>query len=398
MGGDLGEALPPILAAARAEGRTHLLETEGFELVRQLGIRTPAWRPVRDAAEARALDLSPFPGERVVLKAVSPWIQHKSDVGAVRFLEKTNEAVAEAVAAMGRALADVDLVGFTVNEFVPHDPSLGGQLLLGMRWTEEFGPVVTFGPGGVHAEFLARNLRPGRDTVILSPLFASGDRIDAALDAAAITPAATGRLRGQTSRVSLADLRGLLQRFLALAESAMPEGIAEFEVNPLVWTADGPVALDALVRLATPVAEPLPPRPLAKVDRLLVPRSIGIVGVSRDQGPGRQILKNILRGGFPREDVVVVKPGLEEIEGCRCVPDVASLPQKVDLFVVCVDASQVPDVVETLVDKSLAESVILIAGGLGERHGTEIHMERVQGAVRRAREASFSRWTAATAA
>ena len=44
---------------------------------------------------------------------------------------------------------------------------------------------------GVHAEFLARNLRPGRDTAILSPLLASEAQIDAALEAAAITPAAT---------------------------------------------------------------------------------------------------------------------------------------------------------------------------------------------------------------
>lgn len=387
MRGDLAEALTPLLAAARAEGRTHLLETEGFQLARALGLATPTWRLVRDEAEARELDLAPFPGEQVVLKAVSPVIQHKSDVGAVRFLPKTNEAIAGAVAEMHAALADADLVGFTVNEFVPHDPSLGGQLLLGMRWTEEFGPVVTFGPGGVHAEFLARNLRPGRDTAILSPLLASEVQIDAALEAAAITPAATGRLRGQASRVSLADLRGLMQRFLEFAAASMPEEIAEFEVNPLVWTEKGPVALDALVRLATPVEEPSTPRPLELLGHLLEPRSIGIVGVSRDLNPGRQILKNILREGFPSDQVTVVKPGLDEIEGCRCVPDVASLPGKVDLFVVCVDATQVPGILDALVDGDLAQSVILIAGGLGERRGTEVHMERVKSAMQRSRAA-----------
>ena len=54
--------------------------------------------------------------------------------------------------------------------------------------------------------------------------------------------------------------RGELWRFLALAASSMPADIAEFEVNPLVWSAEGPVALDALVRLASPVAVPPPPR------------------------------------------------------------------------------------------------------------------------------------------
>ncbi len=34
-------------------------------------------------------------------------------------------------------------------------PGLGSELLLGLRWTEEFGTVLTIGPGRVYAEFLA---------------------------------------------------------------------------------------------------------------------------------------------------------------------------------------------------------------------------------------------------
>jgi len=375
--GVLTDVLRRLVDKARAEGRTHLLETEGFELAEGLGVGTPTWRMVADADEARALDLDVFPGERVVLKAISADIQHKSDVGAVRFLAKDGEEIAEAITAMAERLADRNVVGFAIMEYVPHDPSLGGQLLIGMRWTAEFGPIVTFGHGGVHAEYLARHMRPGRDSAILSPLLADATHVDEALESTAITAAATGRLRGQASRMTVEDLRDLLTRFLDLAAAAMPADLSEFEINPLVWTQDGPVALDALAALGTRTRAPAAPRPLAKLARLLRPRTIGIVGVSTGMNTGRLILQNIRREGFPPEAVTVVKPGIDEIDGCRCVEDVAAMPP-VDLFVVCVDAGQVPDMLERVIADAKAESVILIAGGLGERRGTEAHVERVQ--------------------
>jgi acyl-CoA synthetase (NDP forming) len=381
----LREALDRHLARARAEGRTHLYEPEGLELAEHLGIHVPRWFLVRTPEEAGALDLSSIPGDTVVLKVVSADIQHKSDVGGVRFVPRDAAAVEDGVRDLAERLGDRRVDGYMVSEFVPHDPSLGGQLLLGMRLTDDFGPVVTFGPGGVHAEFLARNLRPGRDSAILSPLLASSEDIEAALEMSAITPAATGRLRGQASRMTMEDLRGLLARFLEFANETMPGELREFEINPLVWSANGPVALDALVTLATPVPEGALPRPMEHVRRLLEPQRIAIVGVSRSMNPGHVILKNVLRHGFRPEDVVVVKPGLDEIEGCRCVPDVASIPGRVDLFVVCTPAPEVPALVEAAVEGRKTESLILIAGGLGERRGSEVYAERVLDALRSAR-------------
>ena len=377
--------LQRILSRARAEGRTHLLETEGLEIARHLGIGVPRRLIVSDPSEVEGLDLSALPGDRVVLKAVSAEIQHKSDVGAVRFVPKDSASVQQALTEMAARLTGCDVVGYTINELVKHDPSLGGQLLIGMRWTEDFGPVVTFGPGGVHAEFLARNFIPGSSSAIVSPLLASTDRIDEALEATAITPAATGRLRGQSARMSLADLRTLIGRFLTFAVDAMPQDVAEFEINPLVWTSGGPVALDALVRIGEACPARHPARPHAKLEHLLKPRSIALVGVSRGMNPGRIILGNLLREGFPREGIWIVKPGLAELEGCRCVPDVEALPEAVDLFVVCVDAPQVPEVVEQVVRDQKAESLILIAGGLGERRGTEAFVDRVRESVHASR-------------
>ncbi len=385
-------ALARLVEAARTQGRTLLTEPEGLDVVRDLGIAVPHHAVLPAAGTAKALDavdLDAFPGSRVVLKVVSASLVHKSDAGGVRFLEKDPRAVRRGLADMAAAFAGHPVRGFLLAAFVPHDPSLGGQLLLGMRHTEEFGPVVTFGPGGIHAEFLARNLRPRRGGAIFSPLLASPLLVEAALEQSAVTPAATGRLRGQPSFVTMEDLRDLVLRLLAFAAEAVPEPVLELEINPLVFSPDGPVALDAVVRIAgaresDAVEGPL--RPLDKVAKLLQPASIAIQGVSQGSNPGRTILAGVLREGYPKERVTVIKPGVDRIDGCRCVPDVASLPERVDLLVVSVAAEQVPGILEEVVRGERAESVILVAGGLGERRGTEVHVERIRAAIRRARE------------
>jgi acyl-CoA synthetase (NDP forming) len=62
---------------------------------------------------------------------------------------------------------------------------------------------------------------------------------------------------------------------------------------------------------------------------------------------------------------------MDRIEGCRCVPDVAALPETVDLFVLTLAADQCGDVMAELVARGKARSVIIIAGGMGEKQGGE---------------------------
>src|SRR3546814_5790620 len=90
----------PIIARARAEGRTSLDEASGKALLGSFGIRTPRSALARDAkdAERQATGLTgPF-----VAKVVSPEILHKSDAGGVSLHLKTPAAVREAVEAMSR--------------------------------------------------------------------------------------------------------------------------------------------------------------------------------------------------------------------------------------------------------------------------------------------------------
>jgi acyl-CoA synthetase (NDP forming) len=273
-----------ILQAARAAGRTHLLETEGLAVARALGLGIPYHVLVKDSREARTVPLSPFPGDRIVLKVSSPRILHKSDVGGVAVVPKSTAAVRAAVREMERRFVRQDVAGYSLNEYVPHDPSLGGQLLLGMRWTGDFGPVVTLGPGGIYTELLASNLRPGRDVAIFSPALASPERIEAALAGKILTPLLTGGLRGQPARVKMETLKELLETFLRFAACSMPHGVAEFEINPLVPTAHGLVALDAFLKLGHGEVPAAPSRPAVKIRDLLTPRSVVPVALLSQNG------------------------------------------------------------------------------------------------------------------
>jgi acyl-CoA synthetase (NDP forming) len=88
--------------------------------------------------------------------------------------------------------------------------------------------------------------------------------------------------------------------------------------------------------------------------------------------PGRAILINLLEQGFPKSNVFIVKPNVSEIEGCKCVADISQIPSKVDVFVLSVDASQVPSILEDLNKHNKTNSVILISGGMAEKKVEDI--------------------------
>ena len=349
-----------------------------------LGIGLPRRLRVRDSAEAARADLTQLPGERVVVKVVSPEIPHKSDVGGVRIVPRRAEAVAECVRDMERRLASLHLDGFSLDEWIDHDHSPGGELIVGVRSSEEFGPLVTLGLGGIHAERLAAALKDGRALVVLSPHL-DRERRFAALQSKLVATLLMQPLRGAAPRLSAGALSQLLDRLLDFAAACVPHEITELEINPLVIAERGFVALDLLVRVGEPKAAPVPPRPLEKLDRLLRPETLALVGVSEHMNPGRIILRNTLRRGFPPERIFVVKPGTEAVDGCRCYPDVGALPGRVDLCVLSVAASSVPEIFEAILDGRKAESVIVIPGGIGERGGTEPLAHRVRCALDTAR-------------
>jgi acyl-CoA synthetase (NDP forming) len=384
------ETVWAVLERARAEGRDVLLETEGLALLREIGLDVPAHVFVRSSVEVPKSDLRPLTGNRVVVKVISPEILHKTEVGGVHIVPNNPDSITANIREMEARFHDKNVIGYTVNQFVAYDPSLGNELLIGMRWTEDFGPIVTFGPGGIYAEFLSANLRVGKSVAMLSPQLTESTRVDEAIGDLTVTQVLCGGLRGQKPRLPRPMIIDVLLRFLQVACEFMPEGILEFEVNPFVVSAGRLVALDVLLKLPVHERKPLPAaRPIGKLRNLLEPESAAIIGVSGKMNPGHIILKNLLREGFPADRIAVIKPAAETIDGCRCYPTIAALPGKVDLFVLAIAATQVPDILTELIENHKAESVIVIPGGLEEKEGGAQHTERARTALAHARQSAW---------
>jgi acyl-CoA synthetase (NDP forming) len=362
------DAFGAAIVAARRRGDTVIGEPEALLLAARLGLAVPRFTMV--GRDVTGLDLDRFPGDRVVVKAALA-AAHKTELGAVRVVRRRIADVAAAVAEMARTGAD----RFMVVEFVPHDAGPAGTALLGIRWTPAFGPIVTVGPGGAFTGVLGASLPPA----VLSA--ADPGSLDPALAASPFVSLLTGGYRGRAPAILPRRLRTLVTAALDLAGTMVPDPIAEFEVNPVAFTASGPVALDAVARLGGPTSGPAPPRPTALLDRLLEPGSIAIVGVSRGMNVGRTILRNVLAAGFDPDRVTVVKEGIDRLDGCRCVPGLASLPGRVDLLVVAVEAEAAAAVVEEAAAGRHAAAVILVSGGAGERPGTEPVARRITDAA-----------------
>ena len=101
------------------------------------------------------------------------------------------------------------------------------------------------------------------------------------------------------------------------------------------------------------------------IARLLHPRSIVVVGASADLAKvnGRP-LKHLIDKGF-RGRILPVNPKYREIAGLACLPDIASLPEAVDLAIVAVPASEVMDSIAALGARGVPAAVVF-SSGFGE--------------------------------
>jgi acyl-CoA synthetase (NDP forming)/ribosomal protein S18 acetylase RimI-like enzyme len=198
-----------------------LLGCYGVPVVRQELAGSPT-------AAARAAARLGLP---VAVKAVAPTLVHKGEAGAVRTGLASAAATRRAAGEVSRAAlaAGHEPTGLLVQAMAPE----GAELLVGVVHDPLFGPVVACGAGGALVE-VVREVE-----VRLAPLTAS-DR-----DALVAAPA-TARLVEHAGG-DLGQVADVLARVGALAD-AVPQ-IAEMDINPLVVSAAGVVAVDARVRV-----------------------------------------------------------------------------------------------------------------------------------------------------
>jgi acyl-CoA synthetase (NDP forming) len=210
-----------------------LSEADGLAFLRRWGLPTVTHQVCTTEADVRAAfaDI----GAPVVLKACSPRIAHKSEMGLVVLNIQTEGDARSAFRAMRTRMDDVGLSGEPV--LVAQMLRGGREFALGARLDPTFGPVIMVGDGGKYVEVLC-------DLDFLLPPF-DVDAVRESLNRLRIAPILKG-VRGEPPL----NVEPLCQAAARLGQLMTAlDTVASIDINPFIVAAEGdPFAIvDALV-------------------------------------------------------------------------------------------------------------------------------------------------------
>lgn len=361
-------------------------EFDAYALLAQAGVTPPRHGRVGGAL--------PFtPGEPVVFKGIARDLWHKTEAGAVHFLEFNPARLADLVTTLRPRLAAAghEWIGALVCERLAfaRPKGLPAEALVSLS-RGDAGWTLVLGCGGLAADALGRLAPP-----LCWPLELATP--DAALDEFSqhlLGRTWLGQLRGTRPLTTPAQLATFFASLWRLAPLAEADGIQFLELNPVVLDLTGqPRPLDAVGRRA-----PLPPPrlgpPAPFLPQLRHPRRLALAGVSAQPGGvGRTILENLERARFAPGDLCLLRPGATEFLGHPAVPDVAALlTAPVDLLLLALPATVAVAQLEALIAQGGGASLVaLVAGGVGDGADPTGLGDRLARLLRAARAAG--RWT-----
>jgi acetyl coenzyme A synthetase (ADP forming)-like protein len=355
-----------VFEAVKTAGRIVLTAPEAHEVCEAYGLPMPKEGLARSIEEATrmARDIG-FP---VAVKIVSPDIVHKTEAGGVQLGLSSTRQVRQAyrtiTASAWNYQSDAHITGVQVQHMVTD----GSEVIVGMIRDPAFGPVVMFGLGGVFVETLQDTtfrLAPTTRTEALQML--DDVRGAAVLRGVRGLPAA--------HREALAALIVNVSQLAA----DFPE-ISEIDLNPVIASADGAIAVDARF-VVDLVVHPQPPRPQAwemraAMRRILMPDAIAVIGASPESGKiGYAVMDNIINGGYQGQ-LYPINPRADVILGRPCYHSVKDIPGPVDIAIFCIPARLVAQVLEECGEKGI-RGAILIPSGFAEVGEARLQQEVV---------------------
>lgn len=221
----------PLINKAKEE-RRHPLEPEVLEILNSYSISVPPYKVIHN--ESEALRAAKSLGWPVVMKTVSQDILHKTESGAVILEIQNDRQVCGALSKLSSLESpSTKIDGYILYPFKEHDL----ELSVGMIRDAQFGPVITFGLGGIWIEIL-------KDIVYcIAPL--SNEEALEMMDSIKASNILKGfRTKRPVDRKSFADL------LVRLSQMAMEEAaIQEMDLNPIFPTEEGYFIADARIIL-----------------------------------------------------------------------------------------------------------------------------------------------------
>jgi acetyltransferase len=219
------DTVAKIIDEVLSEGRVSIGDAEARSILTAYGLDIPASHLAESADEA--VEFANQMGYPVVLKIASPDILHKTDVGGVKVGLEDATDVRDAFDLITyraqRYLPEARLWGCLVQKMVPK----GLEILIGMNRDPQFGPLVTFGLGGIYVETL-------KDVSFRVAPFSRTEAREMIKEIRA--SALLDGVRGEDP----VDQETLVDALLRIAQLVLDfPRIAELDINPFIVYAEG---------------------------------------------------------------------------------------------------------------------------------------------------------------
>ncbi|MBZ0091874.1 MAG: GNAT family N-acetyltransferase, partial [Sulfuricellaceae bacterium] len=224
-----------IIESALAEHRSVLNEVESKALLAAFHI--PVAQTMTAHTPTEALLLAEQFGFPIALKVNSPDITHKSDAGGVKLGLDNAHAVRagfnEILTEVRANRPNARIEGISVEPMITK-PN-GRELMIGIASDPVFGPIITFGAGGIAVEIMADH------AVALPPL-------NTFLVRNLISSTRASRLLGPFRHMPPIDMAALENVLLRVSEMVCElPWLKEMDINPLIVDEHGALAVDARI-------------------------------------------------------------------------------------------------------------------------------------------------------
>lgn len=240
--GPLSSQTAPDIEGARmlvesvlSERRKVLSEMESKSLLSAFGI--PVAKTMIAHSPNEALLIAEQLGFPIAMKINSRDITHKSDSGGVRLSLGNAQAVRaaynEIIEQVKKTRPDAKIEGVSIEPMI-RKPN-GREVMVGVISDPVFGPVITFGGGGIAVEVF------GDRAVAMPPL-------NGQLARNLISGARIAKLLKQFRHMPAADMMALEQVLLRVSEMVCElPAVKEMDINPLIVDESGALAVDARI-------------------------------------------------------------------------------------------------------------------------------------------------------
>ncbi|OOG28763.1 GNAT family N-acetyltransferase [Thioalkalivibrio denitrificans] len=232
-----------IIEGALAEGRHTLGSLEAKAVL--AAFRIPVSHTIQARTAAEAVVAASTLGYPLAMKIASPDITHKSDVDGVRLnitgADTVRATFLDMVRSAGEARPEARIEGVTLERM--YRSHYGRELMVGALRDPVFGPVISFGSGGISVEVMqdrAVALPPLNETIIRNM----------------IRRTRVARLLQKFRHMPPVDEEALEKVLLRLSEMVceLPQ-IVELDINPLIVDEQGLAAVDARIAVELPPAD-----------------------------------------------------------------------------------------------------------------------------------------------